>query len=209
MALTGARRKSTDPVVQPSLFNNRAGTIPSEEVPARLFFMAREKQTIKEPSATPNENSVPPQQLVVETAVDSRTFWIPKSVLAGTAGLLVVALIYFWGAPSSQPEIQQFGRTRAIQLDVQNGAGESKLAQKLTEYLRAEGFDVVEMGNYKSSNVPETMVIDRAGNIDAAKSVAVSLGIAEERVVQQLDRNLFLDVTVVIGKDFASLKAFQ
>ena len=53
------------------------------------------------------------------------------------------------------------------------------------------------------------MVIDRAGNLEAARSVAASLGVEQERVLQQVDKNLFLDVTVVIGKDFSTLKAFQ
>jgi len=68
---------------------------------------------------------------------------------------------------------------------------------------------VVELGNYKSGNVPLTLVIDRIGNPEAAKSVAKALGIPEEKVLQQIDKDLFLDATVVIGKDFTKLKAFK
>lgn len=179
-------------------------------MPARFFFEPRGKQAIKEVSDRPSLVPVPPQRpSVVETAAESRKHLIPKSVLAGFAGVLLVLLVFILRNSSTGPEIQQFGRTRAIQLDVQNGAGEARLAQRLTEYLRANGFDVVEMGNYKSSSIAQTMVIDRIGNVEAARSVAVSLGIAEERVIQQIDKTLFLDVTVVIGKDFATLKAFQ
>ncbi|MEK6567010.1 MAG: LytR C-terminal domain-containing protein [Bacteroidota bacterium] len=122
---------------------------------------------------------------------------------------MLIALFAFFQGESGQPAVQQFGRTRAIQLDVQNGSGEPKLAQKLTDFLRAEGFDVVELGNYKSGSVLQTLVIDRIGNPEAAKSVAKALGISEEKVVQQIDKNLFLDATVVIGKDFTKLKAFK
>ena len=119
-------------------------------MPARFFFVPKGKQAIKEASDTPSVVLDPPQhQSVVETAAASRKLLTPKSVLAGVLGILIVLLIYVLRNSSAQPDIQQFGRTRAIQLEVQNGAGEAKLAQKLTEYLRDEGFDVVEMGNYK------------------------------------------------------------
>jgi hypothetical protein len=39
--------------------------------------------------------------------------------------------------------------------------------------------------------------------------VAQALGVPEERVEQQIDRNAYLDVTVVLGKDFRSLKPMQ
>jgi hypothetical protein len=109
---------------------------------------------------------------------------------------------------SSDPEVVVGGRTRAIQLDVLNGAGQPKLAQRLTDYLRARGFDVVELGNF-SSVVEATLVLDRAGNLEAAKQVAAALGLPEERVQQKIDKSLYLDVSVIIGKDFSRLKAFQ
>lgn len=100
------------------------------------------------------------------------------------------------------------GRARAIQLDVLNGSGQPKLAQRLTDYLRARGFDVVELGNYTSS-IEATQVLDRAGNLDAAKQVAAALGVPEEQVQQKIDKSLYLDVSVIIGKDYSRLKAFQ
>ena len=101
------------------------------------------------------------------------------------------------------------GKTRAIQLDVLNGSGQAKIAQRVTDYLRARGFDVVEMGNYKSSDLEATIVLDRTGNLEAAKKVASSIGVPADRVKQQIDKSLYLDVSVVIGKDYARLKAFQ
>lgn len=114
----------------------------------------------------------------------------------------------FFSAPA-EPEIKTEGRTRAIQLDVLNGSGESKLAQRMTDFLRARGFDVVEMGNYKSSDVEQTLVLDRVGNMEAARQVAATLGIPVEQVHQELDKSLYLDASVIIGKDFQRLKAFQ
>ncbi len=92
-----------------------------------------------------------------------------------------------------------------LQIDVQNGSGVTGIADKFTEFLRAKGFDVVEMGNFSSSDIKTSMVIDRTGNTANAKRVAMILGISEKYVIQQINKNYFLDATVVIGKDYADL----
>ena len=92
-----------------------------------------------------------------------------------------------------------------LQIDVQNGSGVTGIADKFTDFLRTKGFDVVEMGNFSSSDVKTSMVIDRAGNMRNAKRVAASVGISEKFVIQQMNKNYFLDATLVIGKDYAEL----
>lgn len=96
-----------------------------------------------------------------------------------------------------------------LQIDVQNGCGVSGIADKVTEYLRSKGFDVVEMGNFTTQDIKTTMVIDRAGNMKNAKRVAQSLGVSDKYVIQQMNKNYFLDATVVIGKDYEELIPFK
>ncbi len=96
-----------------------------------------------------------------------------------------------------------------LQIDVQNGTGIQGLGNKFMEFLRTSGFDVVDMGNFSSSDEKNSFVIDRAGNIRNAKRVAVSLGISEKYVIQQVNKNYFLDATVVIGKDYTDLIPFK
>ena len=62
------------------------------------------------------------------------------------------------------------------------------------------------MKNYKTSNVAQTLVIDRVGDLAAARRVAASLGVAENNVIQQLNPDYFVDVSVVIGEDFQKLR---
>lgn len=102
---------------------------------------------------------------------------------------------------TSQPNL-------TIQLDVQNGSGENGIATKITEYLRMNNMDVVEIGNYKSQNVERTLILDRSGELMKAKKVAAILGISEKNIIPQTNSSLYLDVTVVIGKDFKELKPF-
>lgn len=136
-----------------------------------------------------------------------------SNALVGALGMIVLVLMYSFVHrtfidPPVEPEIVQSGKSHVIQLDVLNSTGTPKLGQRCTDYLRARGFDVVEMGNYKEA-VEYTRVIDRAGNLEAAQQVAKALGIPKERVARQIDRNAYLDVSVVIGKDFRKLKPFQ
>ena len=97
----------------------------------------------------------------------------------------------------------------SLQIDIQNGTGVSNVSDKIAKYLRSKGYDVVEIGNFSISDVKTTMVIDRAGNMKGAKQVAITLGIKEEYVIQQLNKNYFLDATVVIGKDYELLNPFK
>lgn len=96
-----------------------------------------------------------------------------------------------------------------IQLDVLNGCGASGAATSFTAYLRARGFDVVEIKNYKTFDVEESMVIDRVGNLKNAEKVAYALGVKKQNIVQQLNQDYYVDVSVVIGKDHSSLKPSQ
>ena len=94
---------------------------------------------------------------------------------------------------------------RVVQLDVLNGCGAKGAAMKFTNFLRANGFDVVEMKNYKSSHVNETMVVDRVGDLRIAKQVATALGIKEKNIIQQINPDYYVDVSVIIGKDYTEL----
>jgi hypothetical protein len=76
-------------------------------------------------------------------------------------------------------------------------------------YLRVNGFDVVEMKNYKVSNIPHTIVVDRVGDLAAARRVASALGVSEKNVIQQLNPDYFVDVSVIIGTDYSSLQPFH
>jgi hypothetical protein len=129
-------------------------------------------------------------------------------------GLIVIVLVYSFVDrvfidPPVSAETNRGGKSHTIQLDVLNGSGTPRLGQRFTDYLRARGFDVVEMGNYKESGIELTRVIDRAGDLAAARQVAEALGVPKERVIQQVDKNVYLDVSVVIGKDFKSLKPLK
>jgi len=96
-----------------------------------------------------------------------------------------------------------------VQVEVLNGCGIGGVADRFTDQLRAKGADVVKIGNYISNDIGETLVIDRIGNIANAYKVARMLGVKNENVIQQMNKDYFLDVSVIIGRDYFNLTPFK
>jgi hypothetical protein len=94
-----------------------------------------------------------------------------------------------------------------IQLEVLNGCGVSGAAEKITDYLRSNRVDVVQMKNYISFDIEKSLVIDRTGNKLNAEKIADILGIDRKNIVQQISNDYFLDISLVIGKDYNQLKS--
>lgn len=90
---------------------------------------------------------------------------------------------------------------RRIRVEVLNGGGVQRQAAQATERLRELRFDVVHYGNLDPFGTDTSVVIARVGDIEPARRVADALGL--QRVVLEPNRNLYLDVTVVLGKDWA------
>lgn len=104
------------------------------------------------------------------------------------------------GARSDIPFDEQQGR---IRVEVLNGAGDVGAAARITEVLRAAGFDVKTYGNAGRYDYEQSIVLDRSGRPGAAGAVAAALRGAEVR--EELDSELYLDATVILGDDWRSL----
>ncbi len=110
----------------------------------------------------------------------------------------------------NEESLERKNRTsNIIQVEVLNGCGKSGIAEKITSFLRNRNFDVVQMGNYISFDIDKTMVIDRTGNKANAVKVAEAIGVDKKNVIQQLNKEYFLDVSIIIGKDFNQLNPYK
>jgi hypothetical protein len=96
-----------------------------------------------------------------------------------------------------------------IQINVLNGCGVGGVGSTMTAFCRQAGYDVVEMGNYKTFDVAHSIVIDRSGKTQDAVRLAAALGIAKGNVVQQFSSDQLVSASVVIGKDYQSLTPWK
>lgn len=123
--------------------------------------------------------------------------------------MLVAIVALGWGAvylgrrfPGSREEggAPRYVPRERIRVEVLNAAGVAGLARVAMNQLRDNGFDVVQMGNAGTFDRDSTLVIDRVGREELAEGVANALGI--RNVLSEPDPNLFVDVTVLLGKDW-------
>lgn len=98
---------------------------------------------------------------------------------------------------------------KIILAEVLNASGATGVGSKLTTYLRENQVDVIQSGNYFSFDVENTLIIDRSGNPANALAIARLLMLDERAVIRQINKNYYLDVTVLAGKDFTQLPPFK
>lgn len=103
-------------------------------------------------------------------------------------------------APRDIPFDEQKKR---IRVEVLNGAGDQGAAARVTELLRAAGVDVKTYGNAARYDYERSVVLDRSGRPGAASAVAEILNGIE--IEEQLDAELYLDATVILGDDWRDL----
>jgi len=133
------------------------------------------------------------------------------ALIVGLLALLAVAMIAIFvlagGDTAPAPERPAADALSADQVlgerprvEVLNAGGVSGLARRATERLRDAGFDVVYFGNAGDFDLDSTTVIARTEDITPARAVADALGV--DRVTVEPDPELYLDVTVRLGRDW-------
>ncbi len=92
-----------------------------------------------------------------------------------------------------------------IQVEVLNGCGVTGIAEKLTDHLRANKIDVVNLGNYRSFEIENSIMICRNEKLLNAEKVAELVGLDQNSIIQQTNPDYLLDVTFILGKDYRNL----
>ena len=140
------------------------------------------------------------------------TLNIALVVLSVAVAILLYALVNRTLTPRTDPNRDenpgQF-EGAVLQVEVRNGCGVTGLAYTMTQFLRQRGFDVVEVGDLPPFDQEVSVVYDRIGDLEAARKLAVAIGIPEDRVIQDLKPEEYLDASVIIGKDYETLTPFQ
>jgi len=125
---------------------------------------------------------------------------VRRRLIAGAAVTLAVAggwVVWRSGSEAAPPGEDG----PAVTVEVLNTTGRSGLARVATMRLRERGIDVVAFGN-ASEPLDSTLLVVRRGDEREAERVRRALGLG--RVLVDRDSSLFLDVTVLLGADFAT-----
>jgi hypothetical protein len=123
------------------------------------------------------------------------------------AGIFIGSAVSQWSPLPEQERVapQLLNSTAAglgrVRVEVLNAGGTEGMARLATDHLRDRGFDVVYFGNADTFGQDSTVVLDRSARPRAAAAVGQALGTLW--VESRPDANLYLDVTVMLGSDWA------
>ncbi len=87
-----------------------------------------------------------------------------------------------------------------ITVEILNGSGQPGVATAVADKLKAEGFNVLRVGNADTSDFETSQVISRIENMDAAKAVAIMLPGAH--LLKEENPEKGVHVTVIVGKNY-------
>lgn len=99
-----------------------------------------------------------------------------------------------------------------IKVEVLNGCGEKGIAGKIADFLRTEHIDVVRSENANNFEYERTTLIQRSDDLFNLKTVANALNFDindEDRVIIQPSSTSDVDLTLILGKDYRSVKPIK
>jgi anionic cell wall polymer biosynthesis LytR-Cps2A-Psr (LCP) family protein len=101
----------------------------------------------------------------------------------------------------------QYNRTYV--LEILNGTSAQGLARNTASLLQMVGFSVFRTGNAENNGYERTVIIDRIGNFEVAKSIGDFIrcaNIVEEEVLPEsatpVPNEAYVDFTIILGRDF-------
>ena len=96
-----------------------------------------------------------------------------------------------------------------ITVEIHNGCGIPKLANLYTEFLRSEGFDVIDSRNADNFDYTKTQILHHQGDKARALSLSKTMKIDESLITEEQSRYLIHDLTLILGDDYRQLNSYQ
>jgi hypothetical protein len=118
--------------------------------------------------------------------------------LVALAGV-VIAFVLSALLRGSGDETEESIVLKDVRVQVLNGCGVRGAGREIANRLRLKGYDVADVGNARTFDFAESVVIDRVGG-GRAREIASALGV-ENVIIQRIEGSRY-DATMIIGKDF-------
>ena len=97
-----------------------------------------------------------------------------------------------------------------IQLEIQNGCGIKGAANLFMNFLRDEGYDVINTKNALDFNYNQTIIkIHKPNKGNFVEEISELLQIDSLSIHYDYNNNIFYDLTLIIGKDYQNLQSFK
>jgi len=99
-----------------------------------------------------------------------------------------------------------------IKVEVLNGCGEKGIAAKVADFLRTEHIDVLRSENADNFDYDRTVLIHRSEDLYNLKTMAKVLNFDisdDKQVVIQPSSRADVDLTLILGKDYQSVKPIK
>ena len=96
-----------------------------------------------------------------------------------------------------------------ITVEIHNGCGIPKLANLYTEFLRSEGFDVIDSRNANNFDYTKTQILHHQGDKARALSLSKTMKIDESLITKKKTPYLIHDLTLILGCDYQQLNSYQ
>ena len=119
-------------------------------------------------------------------------------VLIVLLAAFLLSMIFLYTREDPQ-EIRK--RNSNMRVEVLNGCGETRLAIKVANLLRKDGFNVLKIGNATEQDFTHTVIVERSRD-DLANARYLSRRIGCKNIGKDVDAALHLDVSIILGKDY-------
>ncbi len=116
-------------------------------------------------------------------------------VILGLIAAIVLILLSLYGVFAPPPS-----KEGELSVLVLNGCGVGGIGLRTAQFLRSEGYDVVDFRNADHFDYAETVVLDRTG--DTASALGLAKLLKTGNVVEQVPETPLVDIAVIVGKDF-------
>ncbi|WHH58422.1 LCP family protein [Petroclostridium sp. X23] len=102
-----------------------------------------------------------------------------------------------------QAEYKPSWKNKFIKVEVLNGSNTDGVATMVAEDLKAKGFNVIRVDNFKGVRYSKTVAIDRTSR-QYSREIIKALG--EIDTSKDLDKSVGVDVTVIVGNDMIEVR---
>ncbi|MEO0161337.1 MAG: LytR C-terminal domain-containing protein [candidate division WOR-3 bacterium] len=127
----------------------------------------------------------------------------------GKVGLIILILLLFlfgvsiiYMSTREDPE-EIYKKNSNLRIEVLNGCGVNRLAIRVSDILREKGFNVVKIGDARNY-YRESVVIERSDE-NMANGKYFARRINCKNIGKDVDPDLYVDVTLIIGEDYKKL----